>query len=98
MEGNVRRKAKVDANQAEVVEALRSLGASVYITSGVGSGFPDIVVGFRGQNYLFEIKDENQPPSAKKLTEHEVMFAKDWRGQVNTIENVYEALKVMGAL
>lgn len=48
----MRRRARVDDNQAEIVKVLRQLGATVRPTHTVGDGFPDLVVGWRGKNYL----------------------------------------------
>lgn len=82
---------RIDANQKEIVEAFRSLGCSVFITSAVGKGFPDIVVGFRGKNYLFEIKDGDKFKSSQKLTEPERLFFRDWSGQcavINCVDQV----------
>ena len=42
----MRQAAKVDDNQAAIVEALRSLGASVESLAAVGKGVPDLLVGF----------------------------------------------------
>ena len=92
----MRRAAKVDDNQAKIVGGLRGLGATVRSTAALGEGFPDIIVGLRGRNWLLEIKDGSKPPSARKLTEHEVLFAKEWRGQVDVVENLDDALRVMG--
>lgn len=39
-----RRAAKVDSNQAEIVDALRALGFHVMLTHTLGQGAPDIVV------------------------------------------------------
>ena len=50
----MRLRAKTDVNQKAVVEQLRAIGATVAITSQLGKGFPDIVVGYGGDNYLFE--------------------------------------------
>ena len=47
---------RVDTNQAEIVQALRQIGAHVRDTSQVGDGFPDLVVSWRGVNILVEIK------------------------------------------
>lgn len=82
---------RIDANQKEIVEAFRSLGCSVFITSAVGKGFPDIVVGFRGKNYLFEIKDGKKYQSQQKLTEPEIKFKVEWEGQfaiINCVDQV----------
>ncbi len=43
---------KRDANEKEIVERLRALNISVIQTDQV-----DLIVGFRGKNYLFEVKD-----------------------------------------
>ena len=86
---------KTDSNQKAIVSDLRRFGASVAITSMVGKGFPDIVVGFRGKNYLFEIKDENKPPSARKLTPDEAKFHLMWCGDIYIIKNINEVKEIM---
>jgi hypothetical protein len=91
----VRRAAKIDANQNEIVKALRKLGASVWITSGLGKGAPDLVIGFRNKNYLAELKDGSKPPSARKLTDDEKEFHKLWYGQVAVIESVEQAIELI---
>lgn len=65
------RAAKVDSNQSEIVKALRKLGAAVLITSQLKNAF-DILVGYRGQLFIVEIKDGAKPPSQTKLTEGEL--------------------------
>ena len=89
---------RVDGNQSEIVSALRSAGASVAITSGVGKGFPDIVVGYRGLSYLMEIKDGNKPPSKRRLTEAEQQFMEGWRGHYRVVESANEALTAIGVI
>lgn len=83
---------RVDANQKEIVEAFRSLGCSVFVTSMVGKGFPDVLVGMRGRNYLFEIKDGNKSKSNQRLTEPERLFFRDWLGQCAVITSVDEVI------
>lgn len=87
----MRRAAKVDDNQNEIVAALRKVGASVQPLHAVGQGCPDILVGFRRQNYLIEIKDGNKPPSKRKLTPDQERWHRDWLGQVSVAENVDQA-------
>lgn len=89
---------KIDTNQNDIVSKLRKIGCSVAITSMIGKGFPDIVVGRAGINYLFEIKNGKKAPSQKRLTQDELKFFENWRGQVNIIENFEDALKIMGVL
>jgi Holliday junction resolvase len=78
----MRRAAKTDANQQQVVKDLRKLGFSVAVTSSLGKGFPDLVLGKANKNYLVELKDGNKPPSARKLTPDEEVFIDGWRGKV----------------
>lgn len=84
---------KVDANQAEIKEALEKVGADVFITSDVAQGYPDLTVGFRGHTFLIEVKT-----TAGKLTEPQQHFHATWRGHVAIVRNVDEALRVIGAI
>lgn len=86
------RRAKVDANQPEIIEALRKAGCSVQPLHTIGKGVPDLLVGHRGRNYLLELKDGEKCPSARKLTEDQVAWHQGWRGQVIVIETTEEAL------
>lgn len=87
---------KIDANQNEVVKSLRQLpGISVRVTSMVGDGCPDLIIGYKAMNYLIELKDEKKIPSKKKLTEPEEKFHQSWTGQINVCENLDEILKVI---
>lgn len=83
LEGHMRRNSKIDTNQKQFVVALRKIGASVAITSNMGSGFPDLIVGYRDKNYMIEVK------TAKgKLTEEQKVFASRWRGQYNVCRDL----------
>jgi Holliday junction resolvase len=90
------RAARVDANQAEIVEALRAIGCKVYVSSGFGQGFPDLVVGYRGRVFLLEVKDGDKPPSAQRLTPDQVKFHAEWAGLplfvVNSVEAAFSAV------
>lgn len=85
-----------DANQGQIVRVLRQLpGCTVRDTHALGKGFPDVIVGFRGVNILLEIKDGSKPPSERKLTQDEVDFFREWRGQVHVAESPQEALEIV---
>jgi hypothetical protein len=93
----VRRAAKVDQNQSEIVAALRQIGCSVQLLHSVGAGCPDLMVGFRGDTFLLELKDGNKPPSARKKTEAQVIWHDAWRGKpVAVVCNIREALEAIG--
>lgn len=89
------RAAKVDANQTEITQVLRQMGASVTPTHTVGNGFPDLAIGFRGVTLLVEIKDGSKPPSKRKLTPDEVEWHEAWQGQVAVVESVEDAVALL---
>ena len=86
---------KIDDNQNEIVKMLRRIGCSVAITSMVGKGMPDLLIGFRKKNFLFELKDGNKTESRKRLTPDEEKFFNTWQGQVNKVESFEEILKII---
>ena len=83
--------ARVDANQAQVVSALRAAGAYVWII-----GLPvDLLVGFNNQMYLVEIKNG----SKKNLTKLQQDFFASWTGGgLHRIESPDEALRMIGVI
>lgn len=94
----MRRAARVDNNQVEIVTALKQAGATVQVTSFAGEGMPDLLVGFRGLNFMLEVKDGQKPPSAQALTPAQIKWHRDWRGQVTICNSVDAALKAIGAI
>jgi len=73
----MRRDAKVDLNQKDIVRKLRAMGYSVRHTHTIGKGFPDLVIGRHGVNLLVEVKRKGE-----KLTQDEQDFFEIWRGLV----------------
>lgn len=93
----MRTAAKIDANQNKIVDRLRkTTGCKVQVLSMVGGGCPDILVGFMGKNYLFEIKNPEMPPSKRRLTKDEKRFHNQWSGQVDTVLTVEDCWEIMG--
>jgi hypothetical protein len=82
---------RVDANQMQIVSALRAAGAYVWII-----GLPvDLLVGYREQIFLFEIKTNEK----KKLTKLQKDFFENWTGgSLYRIDNPEQALKTIGAM
>jgi hypothetical protein len=89
--------ARVDKNQlATIKEFERAMpDASVFDASACGEGFPDLVVGWRGRNYLFEVKNPDARPSDRRLTEPQEAFHGSWQGQVHVVHSAAEMLAVM---
>ena len=91
----MRHAARIDANQDQIVTALRAMGATVRIVTQ-GNGLPDLLVGFRGVTILMEVKDGQKVPSARKLTPAEQKFFEEWRGGIVAIVNsVDEAIDLL---
>lgn len=95
----MRRAAKVDANQEQIVQALRAAGATVQSLAGVGKGVPDLLVGYQGKTLLMEVKDGRLAPSARRLTEDQLVWHGAWRGgPLAVVDGVDAALRVLGAI
>lgn len=94
----MRRAAKVDDNQRDVVDALRRVGCSVQSLASAGCGVPDLLVGFRGRNLLLEIKDGSKSPSRRTLTTDQEQWHGSWRGQVRVVESVEQAIEIVQEL
>lgn len=86
-----RRAARIDKNQPEIVRALRAVGASVCHLHTVGTGVPDIAVGYGGVTYLLEIKS-----AEGELTPAQVEWHDGWRGHVCVVSTIDEALEAIG--
>ena len=72
--------AKADANQAKLVMFMRQLGIGWQSTHSI-PGALDGIMGYRGIDQRAEIKDPEQPPSKRKLTEAEQKVFDEWPGR-----------------
>jgi hypothetical protein len=82
--------ARVDANQHAIVKAARWRGATVHLLHREGRGCPDLLVGFRGRNLLWEVKTE-----AGTMTDSEAAWHETWRGSVDIVWTVEQALDIL---
>ena len=85
---------KRDQNEIIIVEALRYAGAGVWRINE--KGLPDLLVLFRGTQYLLEVKTEKG-----KLTKDQIDFhgeALNHGVKVHVVHNVREALIAIGAI
>lgn len=95
----MRRAAKIDDNQPEIVKALRAHGCDVLSLAAVGNGCPDLLVSrpyYPHHYFLLEVKDGEKPPSARKLTPDQVEFHARWKGPIHIVTSVDEALDAVG--
>ena len=84
---------RVDSNHSLVVKTLRELGCSVFDTSSIGRGFPDLVVS-KGATALVEVKRDATAPYTKSQLE----FLKNWQGTVCRIHDVQGAINLAKTL
>jgi hypothetical protein len=101
-EAQMRKAARIDRNQPEIVDALRAAGCAVAITSNAGDGFPDLVVARRARGdwrptvYLIEVKDGQRPPSERLLTPDQKRFHGEFAGCCYIAYSVTDALAIVG--
>lgn len=90
---------KIDANQNEIVHALREAGYQVFLMQAMKNGFPDLLVGGNGAPGLLpiEIKDGSKPPSARRLTEAQLAWHKAAECPVAIVLDAQGALTAMRA-
>ena len=90
-----RQAAKIDSNQPAIVDMLRSIGCSVQLN------MDDILVGYRGKTFWFEIKDpgktlkQNGEWKAGALKDSQIKLCNEWQGHykvVHSFEQIVEEI------
>ena len=83
--------ARVDANQTQIVSALRAAGAYVWII-----GLPvDLLVGYKGHTFLVEVKTN----AKKRLTGLQADFFENWGGStLCRVDSAESALRMIGII
>ena len=94
----MRRAARIDVNQPDIVEALRKAGATVQPLHTVGKGCPDLLVGWRGLNLLIEVKNGKLSQSRRKLTPDEARWCSEWKGIVHIVTDAAQAVGLLTIL
>lgn len=84
------RAARTDANQPEIVQALRKCGAAVTPLHRVGDGVADLLVSFRGQWLLMEVKTDDGT-----LTPDQVKWHGQQKAAVHIVRSPLEAIHVL---
>ena len=81
----------MDANQDQIVVALRAAGAYVWIIS-----LPvDLLVGYKGHTFLVEIKTD----AKQRLTDLQQDFFENWGGStLARVDSPDAALRMIGVL
>ncbi len=87
------RYAKIDLNQNQIVEALRTVGVSVTSTASIGKGFPDLVAAKGSMTWLIEVKGPKG-----ELTKDQIKFIENWSGTVHIVRTIDDALQLVGVI
>jgi len=91
----MRRASRRDENEKDIVEALRNMGATVYYLDEPC----DLLVGYRNQTILMEVKSLNTSYGKKGFNANQKHFAENWKGGpfclVDSIESALRMLKIM---
>lgn len=87
-EGRLRRAAKIDSNQTDIVAALRRIGVSVEVL-----GKPlDLLICHRGETALMEVKNLD---GKNAFTKDQVEFMARWPGKIHVARTVEEAVRLV---
>jgi len=78
----MRRAARIDLNQPDIVQAFRDRGVSVAILAQLGNGILDLLVSYRGFTQLVEVK---MPDG--KLTGDQIKFMDGWQGAMAIVRD-----------
>jgi hypothetical protein len=86
-------RSKKDDAQKKIELWLKVRGIEFADTSGLGDGFPDLVVAYRGDNILLEVKNSTVDP----LTRKEKEFMDRWkgRGRYHIVCNYHDVARVL---
>jgi hypothetical protein len=84
-----RLRARRDLNHAEIRDAFRRLGWSVWDTAACGHGAPDLVCGKDGRNILVEVKSPGGV-----LTQDEADFSMAWMGEYITVRCLADVVRL----
>ena len=86
---------RVDSNQSEIVRTLKDMGCSVFDSSRMAGGFPDLVIGVNKVTCLVEIKSSDKA----KYTSAQEAFMMNWHGStVARIDSVDAAIRLVNML
>lgn len=82
----MRRAARVDGNQPDIIRALKSIGASVEI---IGKPL-DLLIHYRGETLLMECKS-----AGGSFTKDQVEFFARWPGRILVVHSPDEAVRLV---
>jgi hypothetical protein len=85
-----------DANEPEIIAALEAIGAKVVPLEPSEPGLPDLLIGWRNQTFLQEVKN---PEGRNRLDPAQVTFHRLWPGApIGVVKTPAESLAHIGAI
>jgi len=85
-------RARVDSKHREIADSLIAFGCSVQSLHKVGNGCPDLLVGYRGREYLLEVKSKGCKAKPNQQEWH-----RTWKGSfVRVVYTMEEAARAVG--
>jgi len=86
--------ARTDANEADIVKALRKMGYSVQ------TRMDDLLIGHENKNFWVELKDPKHVGKDGKIRESakkegQKILEKEWRGNYNIVSSLEEILEII---
>jgi hypothetical protein len=89
--------ARADANQPEIVKQLREMGATVQ------TGMDDLLVGWKGKTFWFEIKDPEKTLTKKgewtstALKPAQIKLCDEWKGHYRVVHSIEQIIKELNS-
>jgi hypothetical protein len=80
-----------DANEPAIVAAIEAVGGSIQKLAE--RGVPDLLVGYQGNNHLFEVKNLK---AKGKLTPDQDAWIEGYNGRVHIVWTEEDALRILG--
>ena len=90
----MRRRNNPDVNQPEIVQALRDIGAVVFL---IGRPF-DLLVGFRGELFLLEVKNPDGRDKLQNSQTIDILKLNLVGVEVHVVRSREEAIEVVTAV
>lgn len=94
----MRRAARIDATQGEIVHGLRAAGAFVQSLATIGKGCPDLLVAYRGRWYPIETKPSKGGTRDTALREAQVAWWLASKIDPAVARTIDDALRIIGAI
>lgn len=91
----MRRAARIDVPQPDIVQAIREIGGEVTHLHALGRGVADILISWRQQWVVMEIKDGTKPPSKQRLTPDEARWIGRQKAPVYVVTSAAEAVGIL---